>query len=84
MRSTGRRRIEASPSSVNERPSCAASQPGRRRISVPALPTSIGPSGSRASRSPVPRIVICSPRVSTSAPSARTASKVEVVSAACR
>ena len=56
IRSTGRRRIESSPSSVNERPSCAASQPGSRRSSVPALPTSIGPSGSRASRRPVPRI----------------------------
>src|SRR5690242_21225357 len=32
--------------------SCEASQPGSRRSSVPALPTSIGPSGSRASRRP--------------------------------
>ena len=45
MRSTGRRRIDASPSSVYERPSCPASQPGSRRISVPALPTSIGAVG---------------------------------------
>ncbi len=44
MRSTGRRRIDSSPSSVNERPSCAASQPGSSRSSVPALPTSIGSS----------------------------------------
>ena len=42
-RSTGRRLIEASPSSVNVRPSWPASQPGSRRMSVPALPTSIGP-----------------------------------------
>ena len=42
IRSTGRRRIDSSPSSVNERPSWAASQPGSRRSSVPALPTSIG------------------------------------------
>ena len=48
----GRRRIDSSPSSVNERPSWAASQPGSSRSSVPALPTSIGPPGSRASRRP--------------------------------
>ena len=42
IRSTGRRRIDSSPSSVNERPCCAASQPGSSRSSVPALPTSIG------------------------------------------
>ena len=40
-RSTGRRRIESSPSSVHSPPSCPASQPGSSRSRVPALPTSI-------------------------------------------
>ena len=80
----GRLRIDSSPSSVKLRPSCAASQPGSRRISVPALPTSIACSGSRASRSPVPRTITRSPWSSTSAPSARTAASVASVSAACR
>ncbi len=84
MRSTGRRRIEASPSSVKLRPSWAASQPGRIRISVPALPTSIGAAGASASRRPVPRTTTASPITSTSAPSAATACSVESVSAACR
>ena len=47
-------------------------------MSVPALPTSIGPSGSRASRRPVPRITSSSGRTSTSAPSVRTAASVDV------
>ena len=41
IRSTGRRRIESSPSSVQAPPGCPASQPGSRRSRVPALPTSI-------------------------------------------
>ena len=40
--------------------------------------------GSHAWRRPVPRTTSSSPWTSTSAPSARTASSVEVVSAACR
>ena len=43
-RSTGRRRIDSSPSSVND-PLWPTSSPGSSRISVPALCTSIGPSG---------------------------------------
>ena len=84
IRSTGRRRIEASPSSVNVRPSWAASHPGSSRISVPALPTSIAPGGCSASRSPVPRTTTPSSRTSTSAPSAATACSELSVSAACR
>ena len=40
-RSTGRRRMLSSPSSVQRPPPCPASQPGSSRSSVPALPTSI-------------------------------------------
>ena len=43
MRSTGRRRIDSSPSSVHDPPGCPASQPGSRRSSVPELPTSRRP-----------------------------------------
>ena len=42
-RSTGRRRIDSSPSSVHADPACPASQPGSSRSSVPELPTSSGP-----------------------------------------
>ena len=49
-RSTGRRRIESSPSSVQRPPSCPASQPGRSRSRVPALPTSIAAARRRAGR----------------------------------
>ena len=42
-RSTGRRRIDSSPSSVHSPPGCPASQPGSRRSSVPELPTSSRP-----------------------------------------
>ena len=83
-RSTGRRRIDASPSNVHLPPGCPASQPGASRISVPALPTSM--CASAAPRSPGPRTVSV-PGVapsSTSAPSARTAFSVEYVSAASR
>ena len=82
-RSTGRRRIEASPSSVQLPPSCPASQPGSSRISVPALPTSISPAGA-AARRPGPRTTSESARRSTSAPSACTAASVEFVSSASR
>ena len=57
IRSTGRRRIDSSPSSVQLPPGWPASQPGSSRISVPALPTSIAPAAGAAARSPVPRIV---------------------------
>jgi hypothetical protein len=83
-RSTGRRRIDASPSSVNARPSWPASQPGSSRNSVPALPTSIGAPGSRAPRRPTPVIRRPSRSASTRAPSACTAASVERVSAASR
>ena len=82
-RSTGRRRIESSPSSVQRPPSWPASQPGSSRISVPALPTSITSAGA-AARSPAPRTTSESGRRSTSAPSACTAASVEFVSAASR
>ena len=83
-RSTGRRRIDASPSTVQAPPSCPASQPGSNRISVPALPTSIGAAAGAAARRPGPRTTSESGRRSTSAPSAATASSVEFVSAASR
>ena len=49
-RSTGRRRIDSSPSKVHSPPGWPASQPGASRISVPALPTSM--CASAAARSP--------------------------------
>ena len=82
-RSTGRRRIDSSPSKVHAPPAWPASQPGSRRISVPALPTSM--CASRAARSPGPRIVsVPGAPSSTSAPNARTAASVDRVSAASR
>ena len=77
----GRRRMLSSPSSVNV-PCWPASRPGSRRISVPALPTSIAPSGARSPRSPTPSItrVVSSGR-SIGTPIARNASTVESVSA---
>jgi hypothetical protein len=84
IRSTGRRRIDASPSSVHRPPSCPASQPGSSRISVPALPTSIVPAARAAARSPTPCTTMESARRSTRAPSACTAASVELVSAAAR
>ena len=83
-RSTGRRRIDSSPSKVHLPPGWPASQPGASRISVPALPTSM--CASAAARSPGPRIVSV-PGVapsSTSAPRPRMALSVEHVSAASR
>ncbi len=59
IRSTGRRRIDSSPSSVHSPLPCPASQPGRSRSSVPALPTSMpwvpSPARSPGPRSPMPR-----------------------------
>src|SRR5215218_9208974 len=54
IRSTGRRRIESSPSRTQRLPSCPASQPGSSRSRVPALPTSIV--ADPAPRSPTPRM----------------------------
>ena len=56
-RSTGRRRIDSSPSSVQTPPGCPASQPGNSRIRVPAFPTFMSPpvASSGACR-PTPRI----------------------------
>ena len=51
-RSTGRRRIESSPSSSQVPPGCPASQPGSSRSRVPALPTSIA--AETAPCSPIP------------------------------
>ncbi len=82
MRSIGRVRSDSSPVRVNV-PSCAASRPDSRRISVPELPASTGPSGSRSPRSPTPRTRTRSTSSSsTSTPSARRASSVDSVSAA--
>ena len=69
-RSTGRRRIDSSPSSVHSPPGCPASQPGSRRSRVPALPTSIArrrgaAQARRPTRSAGPPPA---PRRSTSAP----------------
>ena len=74
IRSTGRRRIESSPSSVQAPVSCPASQPGSRRSRVPALPTSIvGRGGRRAGRRRARAVagsIASAPTPSTSAPSA--------------
>ena len=67
------------------RPPGPASQPGSSRISVPALPTSIGPSGSRGlaqAGAAHDELVARVPRRARRAP--RTASSVESVSAASR
>ena len=77
MRSTGRLRIDASPSSVERagRPA-PASQPGSSRISVPALPTSmVRVRLARLPADPAPRRRTSSGRRSTSAPSACTAAQ---------
>ena len=59
----------ASPSSVKRRPSCPASQPGSSRMSVPALPTSMGPSGSvGAAQARCRAATTSSPRCSAIAP----------------
>ena len=60
------------------------SQPGSKRMRVPALPTSIGFVGDCALRSPQPRISNSSPRGSTIAPTRWIAARVERVSAASR
>ena len=85
-RSTGRRRIDSSPSSVQTPPGWPASQPGSSRISVPELPTSSRPpvASSGACR-PTPRSTMQPPpSSSTPAPSLRSASSVECVSAESR
>ncbi len=85
-RSTGRRRIDSSPSSVQTPPGCPASQPGSSRISVPALPTLRRPPvASSGACSPTPRIVTSpSGPCSTPAPSVLTAFSVECVSSESR
>jgi hypothetical protein len=84
-RSTGRRRIDSSPSSVQTPRPWPESHPGRIRSSVPALPTwRYPPVASTAASSPTPRITRPSSCSSTPAPSDRTASSVDSVSAACR
>ena len=60
-RSTGRRRIESSPSSVHSPPSCPASQPGSSRSRVPALPTSIAAGG--PAQADAPRSADCGPGI---------------------
>ncbi len=84
----GRRRIDSSPSRLKLDPCCPASQPEIRRISVPALPTSMSlpdfaprkPTPSISTRSPL----ASSPVISVRAPSAATASRLLRVSAASR
>ena len=74
-RSTGRRRIDSSPSSVNV-PGWPARMPESSRSSVPALCTSIGPSGGCSPRRPTPctrRFVRASSSHSTRAPIDSTA-----------
>ena len=84
-RSTGRRRIDSSPSSVHSPPGCPDSQPGSRRSSVPELPTSSTPPVTSAGVcSPTPRITSSPSNCSTPAPSAWTAASVDSVSAARR
>ena len=76
----GRVDSDSSPTS-SKRPSCPASSPASSRISVPALPASIGPSVDVSPRSPRPRTRTTSMSgSSTSAPSARTACSVDSVS----
>ena len=83
-RSTGRRRMLSSPSSVQLPSGCPASQPGSSRSSVPALPTSIATPGVAAAQAGAADDHAAVARSSTSAPSARTASSDERVSAASR
>ena len=85
-RSTGRRRIDSSPSSVQARPGCPASQPGNRRISVPELPTSSRPPvASSGAWRPTPRTSTTpSPSSSTPAPRLWSALSVDSVSADLR
>ena len=84
-RPIGRRRIDASPSSVQvPPPRWPASQPVSRRMSVPALPTSMACPGSPAARRPGPRSTRPSSRSCTRTPSAWTARSVDRVSSAGR
>src|SRR5579884_2145612 len=77
IRSIGRADSDSSPASVNS-PSWKHKRPGTSRASVPALPQSSA--ALRRPRRPTPPTVRRSPSSSTSAPRARTASSVEVVS----
>ena len=80
IRSIGRRDRDSSPTS-SKRPSCPARIPASSRISVPALPQSIGSPGARSPRRPAPRTTsVVSPSSTTSTPSARTAASVDSVS----
>ena len=85
-RSTGRRRMESSPSSVQVRPGCPASQPGSSRSSVPEFCTfSRPPVVSTGARRPTPRTSTePSPSSCTPAPRLRRASRVATVSADSR
>src|SRR5439155_6584841 len=74
-------RMLASPSSMKT-PLWPARMPGRIRISVPALCTSMGAAGSRRPRRPTPSITSpSSPRCSIGTPMARNAATVASVSA---
>ena len=85
MRSTGRSRIESSPSSSQVPPGWPASQPGSSLSRVPALPTSIAALVAPCRPMPPIRISPATPSApSTRAPSASTAASVERVSAASR
>ena len=92
-RSTGRRRIDSSPSSVHDPARCPASHPGSIRSRVPALPTSISRAGpadrARAARPDAldPNSQAARrrrPRVDLGARASRTAPSVALVSAASR
>src|SRR5215213_52688 len=85
MRSTGRRRMDSSPSSSQIPPGCPASQPGSSRNRVPALPTSTGALAGPRMPTPAMRISAATPSApSTRAPSASIAARVECVSAESR
>src|SRR6266508_541894 len=80
-RSIGRALSDSSPLS-SKRPCWPARMPVRRRISVPALPQSIGAPGGRSPRSPAPWTRSSSSAgSSTCTPSVRTAAIVDSVSA---
>ncbi len=88
-RPTGRLAIDSSPSSDHSPDGCPASQPGRIRSRVPALPTSMRRRRRRRAAPPPrpPRRARRRPSGSpsvTTAPTPRTASRVERVSAESR
>jgi hypothetical protein len=82
IRSTGRRRIDWSPSSDHSPEGWPASHPGISRSRVPAFPTSMA--AGLAPRRPTPSIATSPPSASTCAPTASTAARVERVSSASR